>query len=309
LGLSTWWFLQEREARKEAEMDKASEAKWRARLEATQNITRAAEDWDAGNFAEAAGLLLNVSPAFLSPSKQAAQVYRNVVAWHAMHERWKDAAGTVRGLLQVDQYRNYNSPEALWDLLVAGVALVETGDQDTRAQYEEFRREAIRRSASATDPLTAERLIRSSLLLPADQQILQSLDLPAQTVEKSLSGSNPDANSSSGEAPWRLVSLALLDYRRSLWAKAAERCQSLPSTDTNAARIATVRLVLAVCSQRLGKSGEAAAQLQQARELVEAKFRTRLTAGGDSDGYWFDWVMARILLREASGLIQNAPGT
>ena len=216
LGLSTWLFFQERAARQEAEADKASEAKMRARLEATQNIARAAEDWEAGNFADAAVLTSGISPDFLSPSKQAAQVYRDILAWHAMHERWRDASGFIKGLLQVDQYRNYSSPEAIWDLLGVGVCLVESGNPHANMQYDQFRGEAIRRSASTSDPLAAERLIRSSLLRPANQEVLQSLDLPAQTVEKSLSSSEPGANSSSGEGPWRLVSLALLDYRRGL---------------------------------------------------------------------------------------------
>jgi serine/threonine protein kinase len=308
LGLSTWLFFQERAARQDAETERASEARWRARDEAAQSIAHAAEDWDAGNFTEAAGLVHNIPPEFISPTKQAAQVYRNILAWHATHERWKDAAGFVKGLLQVDQYRNYGSPEAIWDLLEAGVCLVESGNQHNSAPYEQFRREAIGRSASTTDPLAAERLIRSSLLLPADPQTLQSNELAARTVEKSLSDSNPGANSSSGEAPWRLVALALLDFRRGLWPRAAERCQSVLAADPNPARIATVRVILAACFQRLGKSGEAVAQLKQGRELVEGKFHAGLAAGGDSDGYWFDWAIAQILLREAAGLIQSAPG-
>jgi hypothetical protein len=42
--------------------------------------------------------------------------------------------------------------------------------------------------------------------------------------------------------------------------------------------------------------------------LVEARFHAGLNAGGDPDGYWFDWAIAQILLREATGLVQHAPG-
>jgi hypothetical protein len=304
LGLSTWLFFQERAARQEAELDKASEAKWRARDEAAQKISRAAEDWDAGNFADAAALVAKIPPDFLSPTLQAAQVLRNIVAWHAMHERWNDAASSLRSLLQVDQYRNFTSPAAVWDLLAAGVSLAEIVRQHSELQYEQFRLEAIHLSASTENPLAAERLLRTSLLLPANQATLQSLAAPAQTVEKSLASSDPGADAGSGEAPWRWVALALMEYRRGDWAKAAAWCQSLPSADTNPARLANVRLILALCSQHLGKSGEAVAALKQGREMVEGKFHTGLTAGSDADGYWFDWAMAQILLREAAGLIK-----
>jgi hypothetical protein len=225
-----------------------------------------------------------------------------------MHEQWQGAANFLGGLLHVDQYRNYNSPAAVWDLLEAGVTLVEVGNPPAAAQYEQLRQEAIRRPAGTRDPLAAERLIRTSLLLPANQETLQALDLPAQTVEESLSSSDAGANSSSGDAPWRWVALALMEYRRGHWAEAAQRCQSLPSADTNPARIAAVRLIHAMAWQRLGKSGEAVAELKQGREWVEAKFHTGLTAGLNSEGAWFDWAMVQILLREADGVIKSAPG-
>jgi hypothetical protein len=98
-----------------------------------------------------------------------------------------------------------------------------------------------------------------------------------------------------------------MEYRRGRWAEAVQRCQSLPSADANPARLAAVRLILAMSWQALGKSGEAVAQLQQGRELVEAKFHTGLTAGRNSEGYWFDWAMVQILLREAERAIQSAP--
>lgn len=135
---------------------------------------------------------------------------------------------------------------------------------------------------------------------------MQSLQGPAQIVVKSLAGSDADTNSSLA-APWKLVSLALLEYRQGHWAEAAQQCRSLPRADTDLARIATVHMILALCQQRLGNAGEALAELKQGRALVEAKFHAGLTAGGLAEGYWFDWVTARILLREAMGWIKSAP--
>ena len=111
----------------------------------------------------------------------------------------------------------------------------------------------------------------------------------------------------SGEAPWRWVALALMEYRRGHWAGAAQRCQSLPSADTNPARIAATRLILAMSWQNLGKSSEAAAAFKQGCELIEAKFHTGLASERESEGYWFDWATVQILQREAAGLVKSAP--
>jgi hypothetical protein len=309
LALSTWFFFQERAARQEAEMEKNAGLALLAKVEASENIARAALDWDAGEYPEAAALVLKISPDSLFPSLQAAQVYRDILAWYAMREQWQDAANFLGGLLHVDQYRNYNSPAAIWDLLEAGVTLIELGKPEAAGRYEQLRQEAIRRAAGTQDPLAAERLIRTSLIVPASQETLQLLNQPAQTVEKSLSNGDPGANSRGDEAQWRRVALALIEYRRGHWTVAAQRCQSLPSADTNPARIAAVRLILAMSWQNLGKPAEAVAELKQGREMVEAKFHAGLAAGRGGADYWFDWAADQILLREAVGRIQSAPGS
>jgi hypothetical protein len=235
-------------------------------------------------------------------------VYRELGAWYAMREQWTSATNFFAGLLQLDEDMNYFSTRTIWDPLAAGSALVEAGTEPASAPYEQFRQAAIRRFAGTTNALVAERLLRASLLRPANPEVLRSLDMPAQVLEKSLSGSGTNAGSGSGEAPWRGVALALLEYRQSRWAAAAERCQFLPSADNNPARNAARHLILAMSRQHFGKTAEAVAELKQGRELVEAKFHTGLTPGSLEDGFWFDWAMAQILLREASETIKSAPG-
>jgi hypothetical protein len=240
------------------------------------------------------------------------------------------ATNFFAGLLQLDDEMNYSSTKTTWDLLAAGATLVQAGTEQASAPYEQFRQEEIRRFANTTNslvaerlfragqpdrpedpralPLAAERLLRAGLLRPANPEVLRSLDMPAQFVEKSLSGSGANANSGGGEAPWRWVALALLDYRQGRWASAVERGQSLPPADNNPARNAIRHLILAMSQQRLGKTAEAVAELKQGRELVEAKFHARLTAGSVEEGFWFDWATAQILLREAGALLKSAPG-
>ena len=158
-------------------------------------------------------------------------MYRDIGSWYAMREQWTSATNFFAGLLQLDEDMNYFSTRTIWDTLAAGSALVEAGPEPASAPYEQFRQAAIRRFAGATNALAAERLLRATLLRPAHPDVLRSLDSPAQIVVKSLSGSGTNA-SSGGEAPWRGVALALLEYRQSRWAAAAERCQSLPRPTT-----------------------------------------------------------------------------
>lgn len=102
------------------------------------------------------------------------------------------------------------------------------------------------------------------------------------------------------------VAFALLEYRRHDYAKAAEwsrRCLAHP--EYNAARVATARAILALALHQLGETAEAQTQVNQSRELIEKKFRTGLDLGGGAHGFWFDWIFARTLLREAGFSFEN----
>ena len=56
--------------------------------------------------------------------------------------------------------------------------------------------------------------------------------------------------------------------------------------------------------QPLGENAEARTELALGRQLIEAEFASGLTVGTWSSGWWFDWLFARILLREADGVVK-----
>jgi hypothetical protein len=60
---------------------------------------------------------------------------------------------------------------------------------------------------------------------------------------------------------------------------------------------------------RLGESDAANSELGQARTPIEAKFKAPLDAGNSGEGFWFDWVLGRILLREATELMGKVSTT
>jgi hypothetical protein len=79
----------------------------------------------------------------------------------------------------------------------------------------------------------------------------------------------------------------------------------LDEKDTTTARTATLRIILAMASYRNGQMEEARSQLAQGREVIEGKFKGGLDRGNGIQGFWYDWVFARILLREATTIIEG----
>ena len=100
---------------------------------------------------------------------------------------------------------------------------------------------------------------------------------------------------------WGSVSLALWEYRRGDYGRSIEwarRCLAFP--EFNAPREATAHVELALALRQTGLNDEALRELTQGRQAIEAKFKGDLEVGGATEGFWFDWVFARILLQEAA---------
>lgn len=107
---------------------------------------------------------------------------------------------------------------------------------------------------------------------------------------------------------WRMLVLGLLEYRRRNFTKAVEwegRC--LESAKPNPARAAIIHSVLAMSCHQLGQREAALTELAQARALVETRGARPLILDSPLEGYWYNWIDARQLLREAAVLI-DPPG-
>jgi hypothetical protein len=108
-------------------------------------------------------------------------------------------------------------------------------------------------------------------------------------------------------AAWSHFALALADFRNGRDASAstwATLC--IASPQKNPARAASARIILAMIEQRAGRGPNAAAFLKMDSEMVDERTGAVLAPGGNNDGFWFDWVNAQILLREARGMIEPA---
>ena len=304
LGVATWFWHQERDAHKQAVAAEqqalaAEQQQARLRMEAEdrERITAAAFLISQGKTAEADQLVDKVSE--LKPSLEAESVLRTLGDWNALKGQWAQAAERFNLLLAADQ--KDNSWEITGDLLRAGPIQIELGDQQG---YDRFRRAAIARYTGTTDPIFAERTLKISLLLPADAQVMKLLQPFSDVSANSMKEEDP----ADLWAAWRCISLALAAYRQDYTPTAKVWCQKcLSFTDGNSGRYATAHIIQAMACYKLGEVETARSELAQGRDLVTDQFAQGLDQSNGAVGQWFDWLFARILLREAGSLIEKTP--
>jgi tetratricopeptide (TPR) repeat protein len=303
--VSTVLFLREREARQRAVA--AEQQQTRLRQEA-ERLRKAAEDrrklseatayFTRGRLEDADDLLDEIDTP--KPSLEYAALYRAAGEWHIANGRWRKAAERFAALVQVNQPDDWDS--GTLDCLRHAPLLIELGDTP---EYERFRKATITHHAGTENPLAAERVLMASLLRPADEGLLRQLEPFGEAAGKSLeiSSEKPEVDA----AAWRALALALLEYRRGNFRQALDwGDRSLDYQHEVLARVASVQLVLAMSHLKLGQGDQAGDELSKSRSVIEATFARGLTAERKWDGYWFDWVIARILLTEATTLSSEA---
>ncbi|MBC8095605.1 MAG: serine/threonine protein kinase, partial [Akkermansiaceae bacterium] len=298
-GTSTWLFLRERDARQRAVAAEGQEKELRRQAEAREKITQATVLVNEQRFEEADALIASLGIS--RPTVEGARVFRSVGEWHALQGRWQTAADRFMPLLQIDQLDGWDV--ATLDALGCGPVLIEAGDT---VRFEQFRRLTLDRFALLTHPF-GDRVIKISLLLPADESVLRTLRPLASAAEQSFSA-EPTATVDTFQAAWRSVSLALMEYRQGNHADAvkwARQCLDYP--ESNAPRTATARVILAMAYHQLRQPEQARVEFTGSQRVIEDKFKAGLEPGTGVQGFWFDWVFARILLREATGLIEGTP--
>jgi len=304
--VSTVLFLREREARQRAVAAEQQQTRLRQEAERLrkaaedrQRLTEATAYFTRGRLQDADDLLDEIDTP--KPSLEYAALYRAAGEWHIANGRWRKAADRFAALAQVNQPEDWDG--ATLDCLRYAPLLIELGDV---AEYERFRKATIAHHAGTENPLAAERVLMASLLRPADENMLRQLEPFGEMAGKSLeiSSEKPEVDA----AAWRALALALLEYRRGNYRQAVDwGDRSLDYQHEVLARVASVQLVLAMAHIQLGQGDQAGSELSKSRSVIEATFARGLNAERKWDGYWFDWVVARILLTEATALSSEAP--
>ncbi len=303
LATSTWLLLREREARqravaaeqKQSELRREADA-LRQQAENRQKLSEAMVLVSRDAYEQADRLIAGI-PA-LEPKLEYAELYRRLGEWHVAQGRWHLAMQRFAILLQVSQPDDWDITTL--DYLRYGPLLLETGNA---LEYDRFRRSAVAHFTQTTNPVPAERVLKMSLLTPASPEFLQTLRPLAQTAIDSLAVPPKSLTSwHRSLSAWRCFSLALMEYRRgNLGGVSQWRETAVSFEKANPARDFNFDIVSAMADYQLGRTNEARSRLAGVRAEVEKNAREHPITG--SNGYWFDWIFADILLREATALM------
>jgi hypothetical protein len=290
--ISSWFLIQERQARKsavaarkEAETAHAKDAQLGREVESRETVKKAGVLVTQNQYDQADELLAQIP--LEKPSLETEALLRTLGDWNAIHGRWQRAVDRFVLLVKLN---SLDATGITLDHFRLGAALIESGERD---EYERLRQEIVSRFGSTTSSLP-DRLIKCGLMLPANRQLLQGLQTAGDAAEKELAG-GPDFRE-----PWTLSALALLEYRRGNDARATNLCSScLGSLGKNGPPGALANAIQALAYGRLHQDGAAFAALSQAQEQIDLAFKKGLRLNPNNDlENWFDWVLARFLLRE-----------
>ncbi len=194
LGVSTVMFFREREARRmavaakqEAERGRANEIVLRQEAESREKIIQAAVLLRNESFADADKLIAAL-PAN-QQTMEGATVFRALGVWHALRSEWQPASERFAMLLRINQPEELDTSSL--DFSAQAPVLVMNRDLDA---YDRLRREMIRRFADVAEARVDERILKNSLLIPADAKAIAQLEPIAQyltTYVQAMTPKNP----------------------------------------------------------------------------------------------------------------------
>jgi len=301
--ISTMMFVKEREAR-------SSEARLRREAELREEASHVASLVTQGRFEEADKLVARLP--LNKPSVEVSAELRALGDWHAANGRWPEAAARFDSVIKVNQLDALDLISE--DQLKLAAAFIKSGN---RRGYEQFRQTEIAR-LSPINIASDYRTLKVGLVLPPDPNLLQSFVLGAELVEKRFPSAKELRPNPRHAVQWS-EALALLEYRQGHFNDAIGWCYR-HGMDTANARTATTSLIKTMSGWRLAGYKEAAANWNQAYELIRAKSQEGLAIGSttstffpgtseDLEGSWYDWVIADLLMRECDELFAQSERT
>ena len=171
---------------------------------------------------------------------------------------------------------------------------------------------------SPADIASDFRTFKFALLLPPDTNLLPTLGFAAELVRQRFPTAKELRPNPRRAAQWS-EALALLEYRQGHFQEAIVWSYR-QGVDPANARNATTSLIKAMSGWRLADYPEAAANWNQAYELIHAKSHEGLAIGSapatlfpgtpdDLEGSWCDWVIADLLMRECDELFAQSERT
>jgi hypothetical protein len=308
LSVSTWMLVREREERQravtaerqqarlaqEAELARSNEARLRLQAEARQRVVEATVLVNEGRYDEADKLANQGAPP--EPGVEASTLLRSLSEWQATQERWAQAAERYKSLLRVNQVEKPDLTTL--DFTAAEVCQIESG---VSPEDDPVPQASLSRFAPTTNGVIAERILKVWMLRPRKQSEITSLAPLAHAAADAFATYDVHDLDAAARAAWGSLSLAQWEYRRGDYGRSVEwagRCLACPWP--NEPREAAAHVQLAMALSHMGQQDKALKELTTGRAAIDERSGNPLVAGTGDEGFWFDWMLARILLREAS---------
>ena len=285
LGTSTWLYLRERAALHE-------QTRLRAIAEDTEKISTAVFLTRENRMEEANALLAALSHPPDRPSFEGLTAYRTIGTWLALREQWAEAASRFAVVERVGRLDGWGS--VTLDHQAYGVLLLMSNNLPG---YETFRRDHAERFAEVDNGDAVGRVLKLCLLRPADAQLQQRLHPLGERAEHWFS--TPRNN----VLGWATLPVALWRYRQGDIPGTRQAATLGYNERLHTSALTASKLVLlALCDLKEGHPDTAAPLLATAHADIAAKFAKGVAEGTNGDGYWYDWVFAKLLLNEADAL-------
>ena len=167
LGASTWMYIRERRALQE-------QSHLRSEAETRVKIARAALLINRGKTTEADQLLEEIDLPETEASLEAAELFRSMGRWHAIHGHWPQAAHCLLQLFRANKLDETDlTDRTTGDLLGIGSTLVAAGQLE---RYHQLVQETSARFARTDNPIAAEQVLKFSAIAGMDKSTVEALD-------------------------------------------------------------------------------------------------------------------------------------
>jgi serine/threonine protein kinase/pimeloyl-ACP methyl ester carboxylesterase len=303
LGVSTWLFLREREAHRQAvallhvreEADRLQQREQnRKKLTEAIAILHREQGPELKHGDEVERLIADI-PISEIPDEDI-QLVAYLGTWHARHGRWKQASERFTSMLSVarrpDVAANARSSVGLATAyLWNAITLLHAGET---AAYDDLRQKVLSNYAGTSNWLVLGTIVKLVLLKPADGGVLSALRPLAELYMAEVKG-----HATKDDLSWHETNLALWEYRRGNYGAVEPWCQRSIALEPEDSRIAQAQLLLAMAHLQLGSTNLAQSELEQPRDSIQSGFDEGLRT---SRNYWHEWIIDRLLLREAESL-------
>ncbi|HSY16771.1 MAG TPA: serine/threonine-protein kinase [Candidatus Acidoferrales bacterium] len=315
VGTSTRLLLRERqqrnlavEAERQAEKARQNEAILRHEADSRAAIDRAAVMIADGKLQEAEKLVRHLELPVIEPSLEASDVFRRLGDWAASEGRWSEAAVQFQRLnlaFQLDKSETTDLSAVA--LLRLGPTLIAAGDVPA---YHQFVDNSITRFSDISNAMASEQVMKACLICPPNASNIEKLRPLSDVLSKSIgeAGLGLDPNL----VAWREFALALYDYRCGNYKDTIVLLQKcMASQNYLPERTAMAHFVLGMAFYQIKNVEPANSELSLGQALIRQycpNAQGNISISGMAPGtslYWYDWVTAQILQREADAMIQR----